>query len=242
MVKKVFIIIPAYNASATITSVFERIPSEVHNRVDQFVVVNDGSTDDTETVLKNLSKRYPNLSILTHEMNQGYGAAEKTLLNFCVDQGAEAVILLHSDGQYSPEKILDLLKPIDDNEADIVQGSRMLGGGALKGGMPFYKYISNKALTRIENLAFGLSLAEYHSGFMLYSKKAFTEIPFNKLSNSFDFDLEMIIMSKVKRLRLKEVAIPTVYADEISHLKPIQYGLDVLARVWAYKRGKYDNL
>lgn len=242
MVDKVFIIIPAYNASATIESVFERIPIEVQKRIKHYVVVNDGSTDDTAVTLERLSKKYSTLSILTHEVNKGYGAAEKTLLNFCVNHGAEAAILLHSDGQYSPEKILDLLKPIDDDDADMVQGSRMLDGGAMKGGMPFYKYVSNRILTKIENLSFGLNLAEYHSGFMLYARKAFTEIPFNKLSDSFDFDLEMIIMSKVKGLRLQEIAIPTIYADEVSHLKPIKYGIDVLSRVWDYKRGKYDNL
>ena len=110
-------------------------------------------------------------------------------------EGAEAGVLLHSDGQYSPEKITELLEPLDRDTADIVQGSRMLGGGALRGGMPAYKFIANKALTAVENWAFGQNFAEYHSGYMLYSRRAMLGIPWEKLSNSFDFDLEMIVLA-----------------------------------------------
>jgi hypothetical protein len=124
----------------------------------------------------------------------------------------------------------------------MVQGSRMLDGGALKGGMPLYKFLANKSLTALENWAFGLKLAEYHSGYMLYSQKCLTKIPFNKLSDSFDFDLEMIVMAKVKGLKIAEVPIPTIYADELSHLKPVQYGFDVLSIIFDYKRGKYHRL
>ena len=112
-------------------------------------------------------------------------------------------------------------------------------GDALRGGMPLYKFVANKALTAIENRAFGLQLAEYHSGYMLYSRKALERIPFERLSGSFDFDLEMIVMAKVTGLRIAEIAIPTIYAGEKSHLRPIQCGLDVLSVVRAYKRGKY---
>ena len=108
--------------------------------------------------------------------------------------------------------------------------------------MPFYKYVANKALTAIENRAFGMKLAEYHSGYMVYSRKAMETIPFEKLSNSFDFDLEMIVLAKVKGLRIAEIAIPTIYAGEVSHLNPIKYGFDVLSIVRAYKRGKYHAM
>ncbi len=242
MEKNVFIVMPAYNAGATIEQVFSRIPEEVKGRIARYVVVNDGSTDDTDRALERISARYSNFVVLRHETNRGYGAAEKTLLNYAVKESAEIVILLHSDGQYSPEKIQDLLKPFDAGQADLAQGSRMLNGGALKGGMPLYKFIANKLLTAVENLAFGLRLAEYHSGYLVYSRKALLEIPFNKLSGSFDFDLEMIVMAKVKGLRIVEVAIPTIYADETSHLKPIEYGLDVLSVVWAYRCGRYHAL
>jgi glycosyltransferase involved in cell wall biosynthesis len=242
MKQNIFIVMPAYNAGATIEKVFSRIPEQVKQRIQRYVVVNDGSTDNTEEALGRLRSQYSNLVTLRHETNRGYGAAEKTLLNYAVREGAEVAILLHSDGQYSPEKIPELLKPFDEGRADLVQGSRMLGGGALKGGMPLYKFVANKCLTAIENWGFGLRMAEYHSGYMLYAQKALVEIPFNKLSDSFDFDLEMIVMAKVKGLRIVEVAIPTIYADEDSHLEPIKYGLDVLSVVWSYKRGKYHSL
>jgi hypothetical protein len=118
----------------------------------------------------------------------------------------------------------------------------MLQGRALQGGMPFYKFIANKCLTAIENWAFEMQMAEYHSGYMLYSKKALMSIPFNKLSDSFDFDVEMILMAKIKGLRIKEIPIPTIYANEISYLNPVTYGLDVLSIVWKYKCGKYNHI
>lgn len=242
MKKKIFVVMPAYNAGATIEGVFARISKDAMKKIDRYVVVNDGSTDDTSDALERLSGEYPNLVILNHETNRGYGAAEKTLLNHAVEEGADIAILLHSDGQYSPEKMLELLEPFENNEAEIAQGSRMLQGGALQGGMPLYKFVANKCLTAVENWAFGMKMAEYHSGYMVYSRKALLEIPFNELSDSFDFDLEMIIMAKIKGFRIHEVAIPTIYEDEVSHLNPIKYGLDVLSIVLAYRRGKYHSL
>jgi glycosyltransferase involved in cell wall biosynthesis len=242
MIKKLFIVIPAYNAGLTIEKVFARIPAAAQKRISRYVVVNDSSKDNTTEVLGGLKKQYSNLIVLTHEKNRGYGAAEKTLLNYAVARQAEVAILLHSDGQYSPEKLLEILKPFDDGSADLVQGSRMLGGGALKGGMPLYKYISNKCLTALENRAFSMKMAEYHSGYMAYSRKFLLEVPFNKLSDSFDFDLEMIVMAKIKGIRIKEIPIPTIYGEEISYLNPIKYGLHVLSVVKDYKKGKYHLL
>ena len=239
MVENVFVLMPAYNAGATIEGVFARIPSEAKQRIRRYVAVNDGSKDDTASALLRLQQTYSNLVVLTHETNCGYGEAEKTLLRYALKEGADAGILLHSDGQYSPEKIPELLGPFDNDTADIVQGSRMLGPGALRGGMPFYKFVANKVLTAIENWAFGMKLAEYHSGYMLYSRRALETIPFEKLSKSFDFDLEMIVLARVKGLRITEIAIPTIYAGEKSHLNPIKYGFDVLSIVRDYKRGKY---
>jgi glycosyltransferase involved in cell wall biosynthesis len=242
MVENVFVLMPAYNAGATIESVFARIPEDVKPRIRRYVAVNDGSKDDTAAALMRLQATIPNLVVLTHEKNRGYGEAEKTLLRYARAEGADVGILLHSDGQYSPEKISDLLAPFDNDTADLVQGSRMVGGGARRGHMPLYKFIANKVLTAIENWAFGMKLAEYHSGYMLYSRKAIEEIPWERLSQSFDFDLEMIVLARVKGLRIAEIAIPTIYAGEKSHLNPIKYGLDVLSIVWAYKRGKYHAM
>jgi glycosyltransferase involved in cell wall biosynthesis len=242
MVSDVFILMPAYNAASTIEKVFARIPAPARDRISRYVVVNDGSSDDTEAALTRLRTQFPSLVTLTHPVNRGYGATEKTLLAYALEEGAGVGIVLHSDGQYSPESIPELLRPFDEDTADLVQGSRMLGGSALEGRMPLYKFVANKVLTAIENWAFGLNLAEYHSGYMLYSRKTMASIPFQKLSNSFDFDLEMMVMAHIGKLRIAEIAIPTIYAGEVSHLRPVQYGLRVLSIVGNYKRGKYDKL
>jgi len=242
MVENVFVLMPAYNAGATIEKVFDRIPADARARIRSYVVVNDGSKDDTAQALERLAVTIPNLVVLTHPVNLGYGETEKDLLRYALREGAGVGILLHSDGQYSPEKIIDLLEPFDSDTADMVQGSRMLDGGALRGGMPLYKFVSNKALTMIENWAFGIKLAEYHSGYMLYSRKAMEAIPFDQLSASFDFDLEMIVLARVKGLRIREIAIPTIYAGEKSSLNQIKYGFDVLKVVRDYKRGKYHRM
>ena len=233
---------PASTAGATIEKVFARIPEAVKPRIRRYVVVNDGSKDDTAAALERLQRAFANLIVLNHDKNCGYGETEKTLLRYSVREGADVGILLHSDGQYSPECIPELLDPFDNDTAEIVQGSRMLGGGALRGNMPLYKFIANKALTAIENLAFGLNLAEFHSGYMLYSRKAMVTLPWENLSNSFDFDLEMIVLAVVHSMRIKEIAIPTIYAGEKSHVNSIQYGFDVLSVVWKYKRGRYHEL
>ena len=242
MVERVFVLMPAYNAGATVEKVFARIPEEARRRIVRYVAVNDGSKDDTAAALARVQKQFPNLVVLDHGVNRGYGEAEKTLLRYAVKEGADVGVLLHSDGQYSPEKIPELLEPFDRDTADLVQGSRMLGGGTLRGGMPLYKFVANKALTAIENWAFGLNLAEYHSGYMLYSRKAMTTLPWEKLSNSFDFDLEMMVLALLKGLRIAEIAIPTIYAGEKSHVNSVKYGFDVLRVVSDYRRGKYHLL
>src|SRR5262249_37068597 len=146
------------------------------------------STDDTEAALGRLRARYPGLVTLAHAANKGYGGAVKTLLAYALKEKAEGEVVLHSDGQDSPEKIPEFLRPFDLGEADMAQGSRMLGGGGARaGGMPLYKFIANKSLTAIENWAFGMNLAEYHSGYMVYSRRALEAIPMEKLSDSFDF-------------------------------------------------------
>ncbi len=242
MVREVFVVMPAYNAGRTIEKVFGRIPQEARRRITRYVVVNDGSTDDTEAALERLRTGFPDLVSLRHPVNRGYGAAEKTLLDYALAQGAEVAILLHADGQYSPEKIPELLEPFDRDEADIVQGSRMAGQGALRGGMPVYKFVANKVLTGLANQAFGMRLSEYYSGYMVYSRRALQSIPYQRLGDSFHFDLQMLVMARVKGLRIRQISIPTIYADEKSHLSPVKYGFDVLSVIWNYRRGVYHKL
>jgi glycosyltransferase involved in cell wall biosynthesis len=240
--KKLAIIMPAYNAGKTIESVFDRIPTQLAPRITKYVVVNDGSMDDTAAALGRLQQRFANLVVLNHKINKGYGVAEKTLLKFALSTDAEVIILLHADGQYAPEEIPRLIQPFERNQADIAQGSRILGGGALRGGMPVYKYLANRFLTRIENRTFGMKMAEYHSGYMLYSKKAIQQIPFDRLSEHFIFDQEMLVMAKIKGLKIVELPIPTHYGDEISHLRPIRYGLNVLSFIRSYRHGFYHSI
>jgi glycosyltransferase involved in cell wall biosynthesis len=241
MVDTVVVIVPAYNAGKTIEKVFARIPQQAKERIRRYVVVDDGSTDDTSEAVNRLQENWEGLELIRHSKNRGYGEAEKTLLDRAVELGADVTVLLHSDGQYSPEKIPELLVPFDEDAAEIVQGSRMRGGNAL-GTMPLYKFLANKGLTWIENRTFGLGLAEYHSGYMLYAKSAIEAIPYHGLSGSFDFDLEMLVMAKVQGLRVVDLPVPTIYADEKSHLDPIRYGFDVLRVVRDYKRGKSHSL
>jgi glycosyltransferase involved in cell wall biosynthesis len=242
MVRHVFVIMPAYNAGRTIERVFARIPPAARERIERYVVVNDGSGDDTEAALGRLLRSFPGLVILRHPVNRGYGAAEKTLLDYALAEGAEIAILLHADGQYSPEKIPDLLAPFDRDEADLVQGSRMAAPGALRGGMPLYKFVANKALTTLANWAFGMRLSEYYSGYMVYHRRALLAIPYRKLGDSFHFDLQMLVMARVKGLRIQQVPIPTIYAGEVSHLSPIKYGFDVLSVIADFRAGKYHGL
>jgi glycosyltransferase involved in cell wall biosynthesis len=238
--KKIFVVIPAYQAALTLESVFRRIPSQIYERGARIIVVNDGSSDATGDVARKAAQTRPNVEVIDHVHNKGYAQAQKTGFSHALEQGADIVALLHADGQYAPELLPQLLRPLENDEADVVIGSRMLEGGALKGGMPLYKYIANKSLTAIENLAYGLRVSEYHSGYMLYSRRCLETIPFVRLSDTFHFDGEMIMMAGKKKLRIKEIAIPTRYAEEKSHLRPVKYGIDVLTIVWQNFRGKYE--
>lgn len=237
---KIIIVVPAYQAAKTISSVLNRIPKEFYKKIHKIIIVNDGSTDNTPEILKSLKKKYKKIKIITHKKNKGYGAAQKTGFNEVLKEKGDIGILLHSDGQYAPELLSKLAEPLEKGQADVVLGSRILGGNVLKGGMPLHKYLGNRFLTAIENLVYGMNISEYHTGYMLYSKKALTKIPFNKLSNTFHFDGEMIMMSGKKRMKIKEIPIPTQYADEKSYLNPIRYGLDVFNIIFKYLIGKYN--
>jgi glycosyltransferase involved in cell wall biosynthesis len=238
----IFVITPAYNAARTIANVYRRFPAEIRAQIAELVVVDDGSTDDTAAELQRLAADDSKLTVLRHTRNRGYGAALKTLLDYVLESDADIVAVVHADGQYAPESLPALLAPITGASAQVVQGSRMLQGDALGGGMPLYKFAANKMLTALENLILGLRMAEFHSGYMVYDRAALRQIPYRSLSNSFDFDLEMIVCAKIRGLSIVEVPIPTRYADETSHLNPVVYGLDVLAVLFRYLTGHYRRL
>jgi len=237
--KKIVVVMPAYNAAKTIESVFKRIPKSTLKKINRFIVVNDGSKDNTAQVVKKLSKTYP-ITLITHDPNRGYGAAQKSGFQKAVELDADIAVLLHSDGQYAPEVLHKLIRPLEEDRVDLVLGSRILGKQALKGGMPLYKFLGNIGLTFIENICYGLWISEYHSGYMLYSKKTLNTVPFKKLSDKFHFDGEMVLVSKKMGLRLEEVPIPTSYAEEKSYLNPFTYSLEIFKTIWKFWTGKYN--
>ena len=236
----VAIFIPSYNAAKTLPSVVERIPEDLWPDVLAVFVINDGSQDDTDTVVRNLTERFPTLRLVSRQPNRGYGAAVREGLRQCVEEtDADYVTCLHADGQYPPESIKAFVAHMAANGVDVLQGSRHKAGTALEGGMPKYKWLAGLVLTWMENKTFGLEMTDYHSGFMLYSRRAATQIPFEELSHYFDFDLEVIASARSRGLVVDELAIPTRYADEESHLNPIWYGLRCLRVMLRYRLGRY---
>jgi glycosyltransferase involved in cell wall biosynthesis len=239
--KRIVVVIPAFDAAGTLPRVLERIPPSVYESLFRILVVEDGGGKVPPSVSAELQARHPKIDILVHEHNRGYGGAQKTGFRRAMEIGADIVVLLHADGQYAPEIMEELYAPLLRDEADVVLGSRMKHYRyALRGGMPLYKFIANIGLTKMQNLAYGMKLSEYHSGYMLYSSRALKMIPFEKLGNRFPFDGEMLLMAGKKKLRIADLAIPTHYGNEKSYLNPISYGLEVMRVILKNFLGKYD--
>jgi glycosyltransferase involved in cell wall biosynthesis len=235
------IVIPSYRAAATLPKVLPRIPSAFWDN-GVAIIVNDQSPDNTGEVAESLRADWPGLEVVHHAVNQGYGGAQKTGLQRGLELGAEVFAIVHSDGQYAPEKVLDLMQPIVDGRFHIVQGSRMVGGGAREGGMPLVRYVPNRVLTAMENVVFGTRMAEFHSGYMLYSRRLLERAPFAKLQNNYNFDAEMIVLAHLLGMECAQLPIPTRYDDEVSSLKPIPYGINVLKMMARHLQGHYRNL
>ncbi len=232
---------PAYNAGSHISQVVERVPSSLWPHIHHFWIINDGSTDDSEAVINKIAQNVSKVTPIHFRVNRGYGQVLKVGLEKCKSDGCRYVVCLHADGQYPPEYIHQMVEHMQTRKLSILQGSRMATGTALSGGMPLYKFVAGKALNFFENLTLKLSMSDYHSGFIFYDRNALDKIPFDRLSNSFDFDLEMIASACAMGLAVGEYPIPTRYADEASHLKPIQYGLRVLMVLVRYIRGYYGR-
>jgi glycosyltransferase involved in cell wall biosynthesis len=235
------IVIPSYRAESTLPSVLPRIPGAFWDD-GVAIVVNDKSPDRTGEVAERLKNQWPGLDVVHHEVNQGYGGAQKTGLRRGLDLGAHVFAVVHADGQYAPEVVLDLMKPIIDGQAQIVQGSRMIGGGALRGGMPYTRYIPNRVLTFLENLVFGTRMAEFHSGYMLYSRRLLERVPFERLQNNYNFDAEMIVLAHLIGMECAQIPIPTRYDNEVSSLDPIPYGVNVVKMMARHLGGHYRDL
>ena len=232
--KRILIFIVAYNAEKTITAVLDRIPESLRTKNVEVLVIDDFSKD--ETFSKGLAHPNPakdfKVTILRTPENQGYGGNQKLGYRYAIDHGFDIVALIHGDGQYAPEKLTELIEPFLNGEADAVFGSRMMNkGDALKGGMPFYKWIGNQVLTKFQNALLGTRLSEFHSGYRLYSTEALRQVPFERNSNDFHFDTEIIIQLVMKKLRIVELPIPTYYGDEICHVNGMRYAWDVCRAV-----------
>jgi glycosyltransferase involved in cell wall biosynthesis len=236
---EISLFIPAYNAEISLPDVIARISKNAWKIIRSVWIIDDGSLDNTHSVISILNQKYPQIKCIYSDKNQGYGAAVKTGLMAISAENTDYAICLHADGQYPPEWIPSFVTMAKSENWDILQGSRIVSGTALEGGMPLYKYYCGKMLTAIENRVFKLSLTDYHSGYLCYSRKALQQINFPKLSNSFDFDLEVIASARKRGLKIGEIGIPTRYADEISYLNPITYGLRVLRVLFRYTRGYY---
>jgi 2-polyprenyl-3-methyl-5-hydroxy-6-metoxy-1,4-benzoquinol methylase len=238
---RIGILVVAYNAVTTLASVLDRIPSDFHQRVAEIVICDDASHDATHLVALGYQQAAPDLpiTVIRHEKNLGYGGNQKSGYRLAIDHDLDIVVLLHGDGQYAPECLESIVEPLVRGEADAVFGSRMMANGsARRGGMPMYKYIGNKVLTRFENAVAGARLTEWHSGYRAYSTQALKSIPFERNSDGFDFDTQIIIQLIDAGKRIAEVPIPTYYGDEVCYVNGLGYARDVAKDVVRYRLGK----
>lgn len=229
-VGKVVVVMPAYNASRTLEATYESIDPKW---VDEIILVDDYSEDDTVAVAKKLD-----LKVVRHAHNLGYGGNQKTCYQEALRIGADIVVMLHPDGQYDPTLIPEIIKPIQEQKADLVLGSRMMQPRkALAGGMPLYKFIANKFLTFCENFVLRQNLTEYHTGYRAYSRKFLETVPFLRNSNGYVFDTEILVQAVAFNQRIAEIPISTRYfegASSASFWQSIVYGLQTLATICKY--------
>ena len=231
--EKILIFIPAYNVEKKITKVLNKIPKIVFNKYNaKILVIEDNSSDKTLSVIKKVIKKKGDkikIYLIVNKKNKGYGGVQKIAFNYAIKKNFKYVVMLHGDNQYPANKILLLIKPLLTNKYDAVFGSRMINSiNALKGGMPLYKYLGNIALTFFQNLVLSSNLSEFHSGYRSYKVSSLKKIKFKINTNDFHFDTEIIIQFLKNNLKIKEIAMSTHYGDEISHLKSIPYGLNIV--------------
>nr|MBS0036642.1 glycosyltransferase family 2 protein [Saprospiraceae bacterium] len=230
--QRVLIFIVAYNAEQHIEKVLNRIPPSFLEKYDyEVLIIDDSSGDNTFEVAKKYqqSNLSMNLKVLYNPINQGYGGNQKLGYRYAILNEFDAVVLLHGDGQYAPELVEEMISPILFGEAKAVFGSRMMNKkDALKGGMPYYKFIGNIILTRIQNWILHSNLYEFHSGYRAYSVSALSLLPFERNSDDFHFDTQIIIQLLLAKFKIKEIPIPTFYGDEICHVNGIRYGWNVI--------------
>jgi glycosyltransferase involved in cell wall biosynthesis len=222
--KNTVVVLPAYNAQKTLKKTYKDIPKKF---VKKIILVDDGSHDKTVELAKKLK-----IKTITHPQNRGYGANQKTCYTLALNEKADIVVMIHPDYQYDATLLPDIIRPIDQGRFDIMLGSRIrTRKEALSGGMPLYKYISNRFLTITENIILGQNLSEYHTGFRAFSAKALRKIPFHRFSDDFVFDQQILISASRKNLKIGEIPVPVRYFPEASSInfsRSVKYGLETL--------------
>jgi glycosyltransferase involved in cell wall biosynthesis len=221
--KKIVVVLPAYNAAKTLEMTWREIPFEF---VDDVVLVDDASRDDTSEIAHSLG-----ITTIVHEENTGYGGNQKTCYRTALGLGADIVVMLHPDYQYTPKLITAMAAMIAYGEFDVVLASRILGIGALKGGMPYYKFIANRFLTFVENILLGHKLSEYHTGYRAFSRQVLESLPLDLNSDDFVFDNQMLAQIVWSGYRIGELSCPTKYFEEASSInfrRSVIYGVGVL--------------
>lgn len=232
---KTIVVMPAYNAGRTLHLTYRELPEGFHDKV---ILVDDGSTDETVRLARELG-----IEVFVHDRNRGYGANQKTCYREALKVGADIVVMVHPDYQYDPRLLPDLIAPIERGEADLVLGSRLLVDDALARGMPWWKYVSNRFLTFLENRALGLNLSEFHTGYRAYHRRLLETIPFQGCSNGFIFDQEIIFHAVEAGFRIREIPVPARYFPEASTAgfpAGVVYGvgiLNLIAKVRLHRRG-----
>lgn len=234
---KVVVVMPAYNAARTLERTVSEVPREV---VDEIVLVDDHSRDDTAAIARRLG-----LITIEHDHNLGYGGNQKTCYTTALQLGADIVVMVHPDYQYTPRLLTALASLIAEDVYDCVLGSRIIGGGALKGGMPRYKYLANRALTLVQNILLQHKLSEYHTGYRAFRREILERLPLHQNSDDFVFDNEMLAQIIFAGYRIGEVSCPTRYfteASSINFARSVRYGFGVLRVSLAYRLNRWGLL
>lgn len=237
--KRIGVLIVAYNALAHLATVLDRIPQRTWEEIDEVAVFDDASKDATYELAHGYKVVHARekLKIHRNEKNLGYGGNQKKGFRYFAQKGFDVVVLLHGDGQYAPEILSEMYLPIVDGQTDVVLGSRMMDkyGGALRGGMPLYKYVGNLILSYWENNTLNMHLTEFHSGYRAYSIAALKQIRLNNCTDDFHFDTEIIVKLHHLKFRFLEIPIPTYYGDEICHVNGLKYAFNVYRTIKEYK-------
>jgi len=239
MKQKVVVVMPAYNAERTLRTTYAELP---HDVVDLVILVDDASSDETARIARELG-----LELFVHNRNYGYGGNQKTCYREALRAGADIIVMVHPDYQYDPTLLPQVISPIELGEADVVLGSRLLGGHPMKQGMPWWKYVANRFLTWCENIVFGLRLAEYHTGYRAYRRDILEAVNVEMNSDNFIFDQEIMAQFVQVKARIAEVPVPTRYFPQASSASFVQstiYGLSILsllARFLLHKSGMWRS-